>query len=108
MKENTITILTETFEEVKLKSGLPSLPQAVTKAINISEDALQKNLNNFLTSIFGVLSKVKTQSDEYEIDSVDFSLIIGGQGEIMLLGTVKGGVSSQTSITVSLKKRNNN
>lgn len=106
-QEKTITILTETFEEIQLKSGLTSIPQLVTKSIEVSEEAVQKNLNKFLTNIFSILSNVKTESEKYEIDSVDFSLIIGVTGEIMLLGTVKSGISGQTSIKVSLKKKKN-
>ena len=104
-EDKSISIITESYEVTELKSGLPSIPQLVTKVVQVNEEDLRDNLDKFLGNMFNVLSSIKTESDEYEVDTVQLSLMIGATGEVAICGTLKGGISGQTSLLLTLKRK---
>lgn len=101
--DNTITIITN-IERTSKGPGdqLKKLaPELASRVIDI--DVLEKNLQDCIGKIGGIVNNVSTDIKNYDLDEVEVNLEIGGEGSVSLIAGLTA--SAKGGITLKFKKK---
>lgn len=77
------------------RSGKKKLRGAM-QAVEVDIDTLSQNLVGFIENVRGMLAKVSSDAEQFQVEKVEVSAQIGAEGEVGFLGTgvkAKGGAS---------------
>ena len=91
--------------EIKGVLSVPELKTVLYKMVDIDFTVLQQNIGNLLNGILAILSNSTSQSEDFEIQSVNFTVNINASGEVSLVSLAKGAIAGQTGIGFTIVRR---
>lgn len=108
MSEETIWVVTDDIDQSSdNKRSYRDLPQE--RGVKISVSELEQKMRHFLQSVGRIFRQAEQQSTHLsgvQLDEIEMSVEISGEGEIKLMGT--GGKASSTgTITLKFKRLEN-
>lgn len=99
---NTINIWTDE-ERKEGKSALPKMAQVTRHVATASTEVVSENLAAFLKAFEPIATQAFVESSSFEIDEIELSLVVTGNGGIELLGKIEAG--AEASIRIKLKRK---
>lgn len=86
-----------------IKRGITTPPN---KVIELEVGVLTKRIDSTLSTITGILDQLSTKKESlYQLDEISFSLGIDSTGEVSIVSTVTGSVSSQVGLNFKFSRR---
>lgn len=104
-KEQSIRILVDDFEEIKVKGALPGVAKAAYKAVDISAESLNTRVKKMLEQVFSLLSNMSLQTEDFEVDKIRFVLHIDASGEVSLVSLAKGSLGVKSGLEFTILRR---
>ena len=104
-KKEFISILTfPESKEVDERSMFPSAKRIYLKASTVAVETVADNLSRFVGLVGKIITSIPDPAENYEVDTLSFSINLDGSGKVSLVGEVSAGFNS--GITLTFKKRN--
>lgn len=75
------------------------------RVLKIPAEVMQKNIAEAVSGFVNALDEVNAKSAGFEIDEVEFGLCIGTDGSISIASALNGGVNTQTTVKIKMKKK---
>src|SRR4051794_24455220 len=86
-RPETIRILSDDPELVKIKGALPVLHDIAKHVNEIGVDALQDNLTHFMSSLESMLGSTTASMKSFAMKEVKIAVAVNGAGQFSLLGS---------------------
>jgi hypothetical protein len=87
----------------KKEAALPRIARTAEKVVAVSNDTLAANLQGFLSRFEEVLAKQPESVGGFQLDEIELSLAVNGEGGVELIGKMTVGVDA--SIKLKLKRK---
>jgi len=87
----------------EVKAALPSLANVIDSSVEVSAEALAKNLQRFLSHFNEVLDADSFVDSSFSVSTIELNLAVNSQGGVELIGKLSTGV--QASMKVVLRKQ---
>lgn len=104
-EKKTVSVLVDGNDNIKYKSALPDFGNVVNKAVDISTEILQKNIDSTLKQVFSILENSQLESETHEINEIGFNLSINSSGEVSIASVVKGNLSGQAGLSFKITRK---
>ena len=101
-KSNSIIIWTDSGSS-KTKAALPMPEVTALSKVAMKPEALAERFNDFMVSLEPVLLNCPDNISGFEVDQLEFNLVINASGGFELVGKLNAGI--ETSVKVVLKRK---
>ncbi|MCB9143752.1 MAG: hypothetical protein H6635_00155 [Anaerolineales bacterium] len=92
--------------EAEIKSARPSLEELVRtpfgKTIEFETSVLAERLSSTYATLVDIISELPLSGNNYQANTVSFTLGIDASGDVSIVSTVSGGVKTQVGLTFTL------
>lgn len=96
----TISVLTG---EMQSESLFPATTKMLVKSSQLAIESVKRSLADCVESLEDIVDNLSDVDNQYDVDTITFSLSIDSSGKISLIGELSAGLVS--SITITLKKK---
>lgn len=107
MKDDYIEILFNDVSDITTKSlrGNDSIQELLKNcSVKLPQQVVKDNIAHAISQageIFGLVS----DGEQYAVDEIEFGISVGAEGKVSLLSVMSGGVNSQATMTIKLKRK---
>lgn len=91
----------------ELGSGIlpSSLRKGVASIVEVDSKNLASELKNVVDELHNIVNSVTTESEQYAVEYIDFSLGLSKTGKIGILSTIEASNINTATMTVRLRRR---
>jgi len=102
-----LKLLVDDPEKFEIKGALPTqnIYEIFQRTVDIGLEELENRVNESLERVLNLLSRATLESNDYEVNSVRFTLRIDASGEVSLVSLAKGSLGGQTGLEFTLTRK---
>lgn len=107
MKDDHIEIIFNDVSDITTKSlrGNDSIQDLLKNcSAKLPQQVVKDNIAHVISQageIFGLVS----EDERYAVDEIEFGISVGSEGKVSLLSVMSGGLNSQATMTIKLKRK---
>ena len=107
MKDDRIEIIFNDVSDITSKSlrGNDSIQKLLQNcSAEVPLQVVKDNIKSAISQA-GQIFALVNDDEQYAVDEIEFGISIGAEGKVSLLSVMSGGLNSQTTMTIKLKRK---